>query len=40
MENDILSYKKQTVPLTLFFGAAMGSEKAKNGRARLQNPFL
>jgi hypothetical protein len=26
--------------LTLFFGAAMGSEKAKNGRAKLTNPFL
>ncbi len=26
--------------LTLFVGAAMGSEKPKNGKARLTKPFL
>lgn len=26
--------------ITLFLGAAIGSEKAKKGKARLTNPFL
>jgi len=40
--NTISSYNEinLTQISTLCFGAAMGSEKAKNGRARLMKPFL
>jgi len=30
----------KSLSLTLLFGADMGSEKPKNGRARLMKPFL
>ena len=29
-----------TLALTVIFGAGIGSEKPKNGSARLTNPFL
>ena len=43
---EFLEIKKATIKIgdisitTLFFGAVIGSEKAKNGKARLAKPFL